>query len=103
MKKYAVEKISFSSFMKIIALAGLSLGVLFGVLGFLGSLLGANVTATIGEVALTGIEAGVVSLIIGPLACTFIFGMFGLIAYIPFAVILKIKGKIELLLRIRGE
>lgn len=89
--------------MKVFMMSGLGFGIILGVLSFLGAFLGSDVSVTFFDTVLTGPIAGVAALLVGPLTSVILFSLLGLISYVPFFIILRIKGKIDLMLRIRGE
>lgn len=93
MEEKNLMRIKFGSFVKLSVSMFLGLGIGFGVLLFLLSLLGLNVTATIGETVYSGITAGVIAIFLGPLIAV-VLGLFiSLVGFLPFKFFLKsIKG-----------
>lgn len=95
-----VKKIRFSSYIKLFVLVFLSIGIVFGILGFFISLLGGQANANIGTLTVTGIPAGIILIFLFPILYCFFGLLFGLISYLPFKLILKkgfmIEGEFEM-------
>ena len=102
MKKYVLKRISFGSYIKLMALASFGTGLIFGLFGLLISLCGGTVSWN-GQVVdyRTGIFVGLFMLIIFPLAWGWALTFFSMITFpmlklgIKLAKGVKIKGAIE--------
>ena len=93
MEEKNLLQIKFGSFIKLFSSIFLSLGTAVGILAFVISLFGGNVTANLGSTQLTGIPAGLLNLIIFPIIFYLIGVIWGLLAFLPFNFFLKlIKG-----------
>lgn len=103
MKRYSIEEIGFSSFMKLAILIGFDAGLVFAVLAFIGSIFGGDVSVMVGSNVYSGVAAGLLGFIVSPLSCALLVTVLGLLAFLPFKYSLKIKKKIGLNLRIKGE
>ena len=91
-----VRQICFRSFVKLFAVFSASLGVMVGVIAFIGSLFKLPVNTTLFIFEFTGVIAGVISIFLAPM----IFGLLGLIVgcitYIPASLIINLCGGIEI-------
>lgn len=88
------------SLLKFYAFVSFSLGALVGVLAFLISLVGGDVTVNLGATELTGVLAGLVGIVFFPVLF-YVMGMIGgLIGFLPFKLFMKLfkglKLKMEL-------
>ncbi len=93
MEEKNLLQIKFGSFIKLFSSIFLSLGSVAGILVFVISLFAGNATANLGTIQLTGIPAGLVSLILFPIIFYLMGIIWGLFAFLPFKFFLKlIKG-----------
>ena len=101
MEEKNLTQIKFGSFIKLSCAMFLGLGMGMGILFFIMSLLGIDVTANIGSTVYSGVTAGVISLFLGPLL-TIVFGVFfGVVGFLPFKFFLKLIKGIKLKLEFR--
>ena len=96
MEKFVLRKIKFGSFVKIAAFCGLGMGVIIGALMLIMALLGANVTANVGNIRLYGMQAGIFSFITSPIITPLIASWFALLTYPVFLLVIKIKKGIKI-------
>lgn len=96
MEEKKITQIWFGSFLKLFSLIFLSLGVIIGLLAFVAGLLGGDVSATIGDQQLTGFKAGLVNLFLFPIMLYLTGIFFGLLAFLPFKLLLKINKGINI-------
>lgn len=103
MDKKHLTSIGFGSFIKLFTLAFMCLGLVLGIILFIGSLFGGTTTAYIGTITFEGTTAGLVGLAIGPTIGGFIGLLYGLLAFLPFKLFLKIKKGIMIKVQFKGE
>lgn len=97
MEEKNLLQIEFGSFIKLLSSIFLSLGIVAGILVFVINLFGGNITANLGSILqLTGISAGLVSLVIFPIMFYLMGVIWGLFAFFPFKFFLKIMKGIKL-------
>lgn len=101
MEEKKLLHMKFGSFLKFYAFVSFSLGALVGVLGFLISLIGGDVTVNLGATELTGVLAGVVGIVFFP-ALFYVMGIIGgLIAFLPFKLFIKLFKGLNLKMEIK--
>jgi len=87
MTKYKLRKIKLGSFVKIMSMSGIALGIIVGLVLFTAIMVGLEIPVDINlfgwQPEITGLVAGIACLIIGPIAGFFAFGFYGVILY-PF-------------------
>ncbi|MCA1066130.1 hypothetical protein QTG56_25415 (plasmid) [Rossellomorea sp. AcN35-11] len=93
MEHLHVKGIGFGSYLKLMLILSLSVGLVLGAILFILSIFNGDVYAYIGPIQLTGVLAGIFSIFLSPL----IFGIWGLIiglvSFLPVKLTLKvIKG-----------
>lgn len=91
-----IKKLRFSSYIKLVFLMAVSMGIAMGIIIFVISLLGGNATATVGSNQLTGLSAGIVGLFITPLTMLIMGAIFALVSYFPFLLMLRLTSGIVL-------
>lgn len=91
-----VLKIKFGSFMKWNIYISITIGIVFGIIMFILSLLGADVKANLGQSQYHGIVAGVMSLFISPLVFILFGVIIGLLLFLPLKAALKLTNGIRL-------
>lgn len=101
MEEVKIRKIEFASYIKLVALNWSAVGFIFGIVLFILSLFGQDVSTNVGPFILHGVAGGISALVVGP----FVFLIFGLIiglcGYIPLNLLLRaIKG---IIIRFKGE
>jgi len=94
-KTIAIRRLKFDSYLKLTFLTGIGVGMVIGSTLFIMGLLGLPVHANIGPIRFTGQTAGFVSLVMSPLLTSFMVVWFGLIAYLPLKLILKVFKNIR--------
>lgn len=91
-----LRKISFTSLLKLLVLIGICGGILIGILMLVLSLLGFDTYVNFGSQQLTGVPAGILSLILAPVICA-IFGVFAaFFSFLPFRLLLFFTRGISL-------
>lgn len=93
-------RISFWSFIRVCAAAWLCFGFGFGVVSFVISLIAPDrvwVNFFETSATLSGINAGLVGLVVWPLVCAVFGVIFGVIAYFPFNLFLKIVRGLKII------
>lgn len=98
MNETKLTQISFGSFIKLNATIYLAIGILIGILTFLISLIGGDVTANLGNTEYEGIVAGIIGLFLSPIASSIIGAIFGIFAFFPFKLFLKFRKGINLII-----
>ncbi len=98
MNETKLIQISFGSFIKLNATIYLAIGILTGILTFFISLIGGNVIANLGNTEYEGIIAGVIGLFLSPIASSIIGAFFGIFAFFPFKLFLKIRKGMKLII-----
>ena len=102
MKEYSLEKISFGTYIKLMLMSSLGMGLIFGVFALILSIFnGDAVYITINGEVTTGIVAGLGGLVLYPLMLVIIFSIFGIFLYLGFKLIMKIKKSIRVKLQIK--
>ncbi|MCE5284881.1 MAG: hypothetical protein LLG02_03385 [Pelosinus sp.] len=99
MQRIIINQIKIGSFIKLFSMVWLSLGITMGLLFFVMIGLFGIGDAHINGNTYYGLTAGMISLIMVPLASVIIGLVWGIFAYLPFRVLMKILKKIS----IRGE
>ena len=103
MEEIVLRKIGFGSYIKIFLLSGIGIGICIGILMLVLGLLGAPITATIGNTVYSGVTAGLLSLPMGVVAGAFIFGWFSLITFPVFKLFLKLSNGIKIKVMVRAQ
>lgn len=90
-------QIGLGSFIKLFSVIFLAVGMVGGVLALIFSFFGVgDVTATVGNLELTGVKAGIVSFFLFPLVF-YLFGLiFGLVTFLPFHFLIKLTQGLNL-------
>lgn len=93
MEEKTLTDTTFGTYIKLHIHLFFSLGFGFGVILLILSLFGGDVYANLGPLQLTGIQAGIASVFLGPPIMMIIGIILSLIAYLPFKLYIKIiKG-----------
>jgi len=104
MKSYSLEKISFGTYLKIMFISSLGMGLMFGILSFLVSLISENsVYITLNGNVITGIKAGICGLALYPLMMIMLFLFFGVFLWLGFFLVMKIKKQIKINIQINDD
>jgi len=104
MKETKLEKISFSSYIKLILIGALGSGIISGIIACFGALF--NLFSTYFYVYLNigtkepGVLSGIINLIIFPLFFIVIFLIFSIILYLGFILIMKFKKSLTIKIKI---
>jgi VIT1/CCC1 family predicted Fe2+/Mn2+ transporter len=94
-----VKRVSFTSHVWVSAVSFVVVGVLLGVATFIGSLFGLPVENELFGRELHGVQAGAVSVALGPLVLGILGAITGALSYLPFSAALRLFRGI----RIHGE
>lgn len=101
MEEKKLLHMKFGSFLKFYAFVSFSLGAFVGVLGFLISLVGGDVTIDLGTTQLTGVLAGLVGILFFP-AIFYVMGIIGgLILFLPFKLFIKLFKGLKLKMEVK--
>ncbi|MGF7030253.1 tetrahydromethanopterin S-methyltransferase subunit F [Paenibacillus mucilaginosus] len=101
MRSIVLKDLRFGSYLKLMCLNGLALGIVFGVLMLLLSLTGYDATTRIGSTRVQGLSAGLISLVVFPLSSVVSAFFFSLLSYLPFKLLMngfkgiEIEGQVE--------
>lgn len=91
MERKKLFKIKFKSFIALCLSIAAPLGLAFGALSLIGSLIGGSAYSNLFIYHLQGITAGIANLILAPLLFSFIGLIVGILSYFPFKFYLKVK------------
>ena len=101
MKDYNLEKISFKTYVKIMFISSFGMGLIFGLLSFILSLINENsVYITLNGGIVTGIKAGFWGLILYPLMMIMLFLIFSVFLWLGFVLVMKLKKQIKVKVQI---
>lgn len=99
MTEIKVNSIKFKSYFLAIMGIYFAFGVTIGLLAFLLSLVGCDVSATVGTTTITGMRAGIVNIFLAPVIMLIFGAILALISYLPVKYLLKLTKGVVL----RGE
>ncbi len=95
MTRLTIQALAFPSFLKLCALTSFALGLFFGVVAFIASLLDANVRVQLLVTELTGIAAGIAAIPVAPILLTMFGVLAAPVAFLPFKWLLRAIGGID--------
>ena len=97
MDRMTIKDIKFGSFFKLIMGISFSFGVITGILFLVIGLMGANITANLGESILYGVPAAIASIFISPVVALFLGLFVCLLSYFPFKLFIKLINGLRIL------
>ena len=96
MEELRVKEISFESYLKLLILIFLLVGLILGILFFIMSIFGGNVNVTLWTIQLRGVIAGIVSIPLLQLMFSLVGLIIGILSFLPFKYVLKFKNGITI-------
>ena len=96
MSSIQLKNLSMGSCIKLFAVSFASLGAVVGVIALIGSLVGLPVRTTFLFLDVTGVTAGALSVVVGPIAFGLLGSIVAILAYYPFTLLLKLIGGLSL-------
>ena len=103
MKIITIKKIGFGSYVKLLAISGLSLGLSAGLFSLIMGFFGRPVSLNLFGAQYTGITAAYLGVLAYPVMMGVVFTLFALLAYLPFKGLLALSKGLKLRLEVLDE